>query len=275
MEKADMEETYLSMIQSNCIGIVQEIDNICRRNNINYSLCGGSVIGAHLFQGFIPWDDDIDLMMTRKDYDKFVEVFPKQVRKQYRLLNYKVEKTAMVPTLFSRVEDLHTEVTEEIAGHVRKGHVFVDITVMDNVPSKFAHKIYYVYGSYVYSKLYRQNGMTPGTGWKKALFSMLSKSTDTDKALKTYARYENFCRKSSEKRTKYCAELMSAAYSGYLYKRELFDSYLDIVFENTKLMVIRDYMDYLHMRYGDREFTKDVPQNQRFNSHIIDFKVIE
>ena len=49
---------------------------------------------------------------------------------------------------------------------------------------------------------------------------------------------------------------------------------IDVDFEDTKLMVVKDYMDYLHMRYGDREFTRDVPPNQRFNSHIIDFKVI-
>ena len=67
---------------------------------------------------------------------------------------------------------------------------------------------------------------------------------------------------------------MSAAYSNYVYKSSFFKDYIDVDFEDTKLMVVKDYMDYLHMRYGDREFTRDVPPNQRFNSHIIDFKVI-
>ena len=63
---------------------------------------------------------------------------------------------------------------------------------------------------------------------------------------------------------------MSAAYSKYVYKRSVFDEYIDISFEGTKLMVVKEFMDYLHMRYGDREFTREVPLNQRFNLHIID-----
>lgn len=275
MEKEDMRATFLPMIQSNCIEIAKEIDIICRKNSIHYSLCGGSVIGAYLYQGFIPWDDDIDLMMSRKDYDKFVSVFPKQAQRRYKLLNYKYSKTAAVPTLFSRVEDMNTEVTEEIAGHVRKGHVFVDITVMDNVPSKLSHKVACIYGSYVYTKLYRHNGMTPGTGWKKALFNVMTGKVNDEGSLKAYEKYEDFCRKNTNKNTEYCAELMSAAYSGYLYKRKFFDNYIDVSFEDIKLMVIHDYMDYLHMRYGNREFTKEVPKDQRFNSHIIGFKMNE
>lgn len=274
MENIEGIKSYIPDIQRSCLNIVKTIDKICRDHNIHYSLCGGSVIGAHLFNGFIPWDDDIDLMMSRKDYDLFVDVFKKVAPGHYHLLNYKTDRCAVVPTLFSRVEDLSTEVTEEIAGNVRKGHVFVDITVMDNISSKFIHKVAYFYGSYTYTKLYRHNGMTPGTGWKKLLFKILTGRVDENTSLKAYERFESFCRKCSTRDTEYCAELMSAAYSNYVYKSSFFKDYIDVDFEDTKLMVVKDYMDYLHMRYGDREFTRDVPPNQRFNSHIIDFKVI-
>lgn len=266
---------FIPMVQRSCLGIVKEIDTVCRKNGIAYSLCGGSVIGAHLYQGFIPWDDDIDLMMSRMNYDKFVAVFPRQSSERYRLLNYATEKKADIPTLFSRVEDTNTEVTEEIAGHVRSGHVFVDVTVMDNVTSKLNHKIAFLYGGYIYCQLYRHNGMIPGTGWKKILFSLLPGKLDTGKSLSDYGRYEKFCRRNMKKTTKFCAELLSSAYSKFLYKREFFDKYINVQFEDIQLMVIRDYMDYLHLRYGKREFTKEVPQNQRFNTHIIEFHVKE
>lgn len=273
MGKIEGIKSYIPDIQKSCLNIAKTIDKICREHNIHYSLCGGSVIGAHLFEGFIPWDDDIDLMMSRNNYDLFIELFSKEAPKQFHLLNYKTETSAIVPTLFSRVEDLSTEVTEEIAGHIRKGHVFVDITVMDNVSSKLMHKAAYLLGGYTYTKLYRHNGMTPGTGWKKFLFNILTCSLDQRKSLKSYMRFENFCRKNKDCKTEYCAELMSAAYSNYIYKRSIFDEYIDIRFEDTKLMVVKKYMDYLHMRYGDRTFTREVPPNQRFNSHIIDFKI--
>ena len=263
---------FIPLIQKRCLMIVKVIDEICRKNDIKYSLCGGSVIGAYLYNGFIPWDDDIDIMMTRDNYSRFVEIFPKYAPYNYRLLNYKLQNEVKVPTLFSRVEDINTEVEEEIARVKRVGHVFVDITVMDNVSSKLMHKMAYGYGSYVYLHLYKWNNMTPGTKWKHVLFNMAMPKLDKEKTMALYKRYEAYCGKLSNKKTPYCAELMSAAYSNYLYDRSLFDEYMDIEFAGLKLMVVKNYSDYLFTRYRRREFAREVPNEQRFNSHIIAFR---
>ena len=268
-------ESLIPLVQKNCLDIAKEVDRICRKHNIHYSLCGGSVIGAHLFHGFIPWDDDIDLMMPRIDYNRFLDIFPKEANERYNLLNYKLQKIAEIPTLFSRVEDMYTEVDEDIAGHKRTGHVFVDITVMDNVTNKFMHRCAFWFGSYAYMHLYKWNGMTPGTLWKKFLFETFCR-TKNDKVftLKLYEMFERYCIYDYNIRTSYCAELMSAAYSNHLYDRTLFDEYIDVVFQDTKLMVIKRYMDYLYTRYHKREFTKEVPINQRFNSHILALRIL-
>lgn len=273
MMEYTQKEDFLPLIQKSCLGIVKEIDRICRKYNIRYSLCGGSVIGAHLFSGFIPWDDDIDLMFLRVDYDKLLSVFPVEADKRYNLLNYKRQQEAEVPTLFTRIEDLNTEVDEEIAGHKRTGHVFVDITVMDNVTGKFMHKCAFWYGCYTYMNLYRWNGMTPGTPWKKLLFYIFSNNMSKKRTLKLYEKFEKFCRRKCYVSTPYCAELMSAAYSNFIYDRTLFDEYIDISFSDTNLMVIKRYMDYLFTRYHKREFIKEVPPEQRFNTHIITFRI--
>ena len=60
-------------LQNKMLELVLEIDEICRKNNITYYLTGGSVLGAVRHGGFIPWDDDIDIMMTRQEFDKFVK----------------------------------------------------------------------------------------------------------------------------------------------------------------------------------------------------------
>ena len=127
----------------------------------------------------------------------------------------------------------------------------------------------------IYTVSYTHLDVYKRQGWKKALFNVMTGKVNDEGSLKAYEKYEDFCRKNTNKNTEYCAELMSAAYSGYLYKRKFFDNYIDVSFENIKLIVIHDYMDYLHMRYGNREFTKEVPKDQRFNSHIIDFKMNE
>ena len=58
-------------IQLECLKILDITHRICVENAIQYSLCGGSVVGAHLYKGCLPWDDDIDIMMTRENYNRF------------------------------------------------------------------------------------------------------------------------------------------------------------------------------------------------------------
>ena len=54
--------------------LIDKIDKICRKNGIKYSLMGGTGIGAIRHHGFIPWDDDIDIMMLREEYIRFEEI---------------------------------------------------------------------------------------------------------------------------------------------------------------------------------------------------------
>lgn len=81
-----------------------ELDAICRRNNINYMLFAGSALGAVRHKGFIPWDDDLDIVMLREDYDRFLFVAPNELdSKQYYLQK---EFSSHWPMFFSKLRKI-------------------------------------------------------------------------------------------------------------------------------------------------------------------------
>ena len=71
--------TELRHLQLVILSIVKDIDKLCRNNDIEYYLFGGSAIGAIRHKGFIPWDDDLDIIMDHSNYDKFVKVCREQL----------------------------------------------------------------------------------------------------------------------------------------------------------------------------------------------------
>jgi lipopolysaccharide cholinephosphotransferase len=67
------------------LGILKEVDRVCREHDIAYFLDSGSALGAARHDGFIPWDDDIDVGMMRADYERFLSVAPEALGEQYVL----------------------------------------------------------------------------------------------------------------------------------------------------------------------------------------------
>ena len=82
MEK---ENKLLRQVQLKIVDIMVEIDRLCRENRIVYYLAYGTAIGAIRHQGFIPWDDDADLIMDRENYEKFVEVCKTELNSKFFL----------------------------------------------------------------------------------------------------------------------------------------------------------------------------------------------
>ena len=72
-DKMQLNSEELKKLQNVCLELACEVDRVCRKNNIEYTLEGGTLIGAVREHGFIAWDDDVDISMSRKEYEKFFE----------------------------------------------------------------------------------------------------------------------------------------------------------------------------------------------------------
>ena len=71
----EVTEQELHDLKSVLLGMMQDIHDVCMARDIRYTLVGGSILGAIRHQGFIPWDDDIDIAMRRKDWERFKDIF--------------------------------------------------------------------------------------------------------------------------------------------------------------------------------------------------------
>ena len=79
----------MNELQERLLLLLKELDTICKKHNITYYIDGGSAIGAIRHNGFIPWDDDIDVVMYRDEYEKFCSIAKVELRNQYFLTKQK------------------------------------------------------------------------------------------------------------------------------------------------------------------------------------------
>lgn len=125
MKKIEVEE--LKRIQ---LDILKHIDEFCQKNELTYFISGGTLIGAVRHKGFIPWDDDIDIMMKREDYDKLIKLYPVQDKSEYNLYSFELDKKFPYP--YAKMDDNRTVFDEEITDSYNMG-VNIDIFPIDTI----------------------------------------------------------------------------------------------------------------------------------------------
>lgn len=143
MQKDRYTKEELEGLHATLYEILAEIDRVCMENGIKYFVIGGTAIGVHFWEGIIPWDDDIDIGMTRENYDKFMEIAPQKLSGRYFLQNQNTEPH--LPYFFAKVRKNGTVFSESVYKDVdiHQG-IFVDIFPFDNYsPWRFADKIQY------------------------------------------------------------------------------------------------------------------------------------
>lgn len=128
------EITDLEDVQNLQLGIIDKMDSFCLENNIRYFLAYGTLIGAIRHEGFIPWDDDIDVWMLRPDYDRFLEVFPAWAEKNGLFLN-SPSTARRYNRVFSKVCDSRTILVETDRRNEFEEGAFVDVFPVDGLPA--------------------------------------------------------------------------------------------------------------------------------------------
>lgn len=120
-------------LQKKSLELLRIFINICEKWNISYYLVCGSALGAVKYQGFIPWDDDIDVGMLREDYERFLAIAPENLPDWCFIQNYKTEE--LYPQTYSKLRNSNTAFIEKGIEYLPINHgIFIDIFPLDGYP---------------------------------------------------------------------------------------------------------------------------------------------
>ena len=126
-----MKEIAIEEIKRIELDMLRFLDRVCQENRLRYYLCGGTLLGAVRHKGFIPWDDDIDVLMPRPDYEKLIDVLEGDPR--YRLLSAKDQGYYYN---FGKLVDRTTGLRELKDKPIRGMGVYLDIFPLDGMPEE-------------------------------------------------------------------------------------------------------------------------------------------
>ena len=135
-----MDDFKLQKLHFLQLKIAKEILRICEKNSIDYSLSGGTLIGAVRHSGFIPWDDDMDIDMTRENYLKFIKACEHDLGKEFYLENWYTDNKYW--NGFSKIMLKDTILVEDSTkfSNNRSG-IYVDIFPWDNTPNNIFQRL--------------------------------------------------------------------------------------------------------------------------------------
>ena len=251
--------------------ILDVFHNVCMENNLLYSLAYGTLIGAVRHGGFIPWDDDIDLMMPREDYDRLLQIWNSVAPAGYLLMNGNTH--ADYTNNFSKIVKDHTtflQCDEDRTKTFYKG-IFIDVFPGDRVAQGKVQRTIQ-YGACAANLLFSR-GYTSGSG---GLIGMAEKIL-----LCIPRRFHAALRNTTERLiTKWndCADApyMFSCTIGCCkkyYPADLFDQMGRICFNGKSYMAVADPDRILRIEYGD--YMQLPPEEERTWKHhpiLIDFE---
>lgn len=236
------------------LDILKQILIICERHSLRCFAIGGTMLGAIRHNGFIPWDDDIDIGFPRKDYEKFLEYAQKELPEPYQLLT----SAGDYKFLFAKVHNTATTFIEHQCLEHKQWYkgVFVDIMPFDGVPNnRLSRKIYYPFVREL-NKLYnyRRFGLIEGTSLKVRFANLLP-------AKLIYSLWSSLIRKYDFDKCKCTSFTWSVRNRKLTFHTDIFKDLILHDFEDIKIPVPRNYDEYLRTHYGD--YMELPPDNER------------
>ena len=265
MAQYDLSSEELRQIQQIQLNMLIQVDDICRRHDIHYNIIAGTLLGAIRHKGYIPWDDDADVALFRKDYERFRTVCKEELDKsQYYFQDHTntkgyrwgYGKFRKKGTLFLRKnqEDMPYE----------QG-IFIDIFPLDKVPANLILRSFHNFHCFcIRNILWSSVGKKQEKNlFKKMCYSILSYIPE-DIFLH---HYDSFTKKSNYLKSDWVRILTyPTPTKDYGYRKRWYEESIEIEFEGKMFYGIKDWDEYLTFKFGNYWI---LPEQEKRKTHPI------
>jgi lipopolysaccharide cholinephosphotransferase len=227
------------------IVILKEFDRVCKMIGVPYILFAGSMLGAVRHQGFIPWDDDIDVLMLRKDYERLLSEAHNFLNAEKFFLQK--EFSEHWPLFFSKLRLNNTACIEKYHPKDPKIHqgVYIDIFPCDNAAgTELGRRIQFFASKVVIAKALDRRGYVTGSKKKKAFIGVC-------RLLPMKPFWRVVTRGRDDSRLVHSFFAAASKYSRNIYPREYIGQTVSAAFEDGEYPISKHYDSLLKILYGD------------------------
>lgn len=247
------------------LDLLKKFIRVCQTNNLNYFIIGGTLLGAARHKGFIPWDNDIDIMMPRKDYDRLWEIAPKEFNEPYFFQTSLTEKKDRFFRPHAQLRNSQTigyaRCDEE--KNINKG-VFIDIFPLDKIPD--SHHELKVWLNTIQKQKKLMERYCKKKKKFREYFRLSNIISSTLFSIISYKRFfSNFNRnvlgKYKNAQTQYVANVSLGWIPSLVWPEKYFSDYCFLEFEGIKVKAPCMYKEVLDISYGDwHKYPDDVSE---------------
>lgn len=248
------------------INILSAIHSFCVEHNLRYSLAFGSLLGAIRHKGFIPWDDDIDIMLPRVDYEYFIKNFKTE---SFSIVNIWMQNEYHLP--FSKVYQNDTILKE--CGDVNSSYgVYVDVFPVDNVPNNWCERMFFFAQKRILNIVHiiKLVMIDSRRSYMKNFALKVGKAVFYKLRVAELAKYmDTISQKYNDQTTSHMAILVpNDSKADWIHESRIFNEYIEIPFEDIIVKSIKDYDSILTILYGD--YNTLPPEEKRISHHEFD-----